>query len=48
MSKASVDLPEPDRPVITVNWSRGIDRLTFCRLWWRAWRMVIAGSGTAR
>jgi len=44
MSKASVDLPEPDRPVTTVSASRGIDRLMFFRLCSRAWRISIAGA----
>src|ERR1700741_2179614 len=36
VSKAREDLPEPDRPVITVNRSRGISTLMFLRLCWRA------------
>src|SRR6185369_14963019 len=36
VSKAREDLPEPERPVITVNRSRGISTLMFLRLCWRA------------
>ena len=36
VSKASDDLPEPETPVITINLSRGIFRLTFFRLLTRA------------
>src|SRR6187431_2390740 len=36
VSNASEDLPEPDRPVITVKRSRGISTLMFFRLCWRA------------
>src|SRR5574337_478944 len=39
VSNASEDLPEPDRPVITINWSRGRSRSMFLRLWVRAPRM---------
>ncbi|KAG1378364.1 hypothetical protein G6F59_018117 [Rhizopus arrhizus] len=42
MSKASVDLPEPDTPVITVNLSCGISTLMFFRLCSRALRISIA------
>src|SRR3990172_357831 len=41
VSKAREDLPEPERPVITVNELRGISRLMFFRLCWRAPRIVI-------
>src|SRR5208282_1712910 len=47
VSKASEDLPEPDGPVTTVNVFRGISRLMFFRLCWRApwmtifWRPII-------
>src|SRR6185369_5633242 len=36
VSNASEDLPEPERPVITVKRSRGISTLMFFRLCWRA------------
>src|SRR3954465_4595387 len=42
VSKASEDLPEPDRPVNTASLSRGISTSTFLRLCSRAPRMVIA------
>src|SRR5215472_8302225 len=41
VSKASEDLPEPDSPVNTTNWSRGMATSTFLRLCSRAPRMVI-------
>src|SRR5690242_10906217 len=42
VSKASEDLPEPDRPVNTTSLSRGISTSMFFRLCSRAPRMVIA------
>src|SRR5665213_1883759 len=33
VSKANEDLPDPDRPVKTTNWSRGISTERFFRLW---------------
>src|ERR1700722_4654439 len=42
VSKASDDLPEPDRPVNTTSRSRGISTSMFLRLCSRAPRMVIA------
>src|SRR3954451_20622806 len=36
VSKASEDLPDPDRPVMTTSASRGIDTVTFLRLCSRA------------
>src|SRR3546814_13574092 len=39
VSKAGDDLPEPDRPVITLSRSRGRSRSMFFRLWVRAPRM---------
>src|SRR5579863_10426612 len=36
VSKANEDLPEPDSPVKTTNWSRGISTERFLRLWTRA------------
>src|SRR5690606_9960507 len=39
VSNASDDLPEPDRPVITISRSRGRSRSMFLRLWVRAPRM---------
>src|SRR5580700_11852801 len=41
VSKASEDLPEPERPVNTINRSRGKSRSIFFRLWVRAPRMRI-------
>src|SRR6185437_3438949 len=41
VSKASEDLPEPERPVNTTSLSRGISRSTFLRLCSRAPRIVI-------
>src|SRR6185437_4676454 len=41
VSKAREDLPEPDRPVNTTSWSRGISTSTFLRLCSRAPRMAI-------
>src|SRR5882757_7844049 len=41
VSKASEDLPEPERPVMTVSLLRGISTLMFFRLCWRAPRTVI-------
>jgi hypothetical protein len=38
MSKARVDLPEPDTPVTTVNLPRGISTSMPLRLCSRAWR----------
>src|SRR5579859_515700 len=45
VSKASDDLPEPERPVKTTSRSRGIDRVTFFRLCSRAPRIVIWSVG---
>src|SRR5579859_788513 len=45
VSKASDDLPEPERPVKTTSLSRGIDRVTFLRLCSRAPRIVIWSVG---
>src|SRR6266540_4010609 len=42
VSKASEDLPEPERPVKTASLSRGISTSMFLRLCSRAPRMVIA------
>ena len=41
VSKASEDLPEPESPVNTTSWSRGISRSTFLRLCSRAPRIAI-------
>src|SRR6185369_7604543 len=41
VSKASEDLPEPDRPVNTTSWSRGMSTSTFFRLCSRAPRIAI-------
>src|SRR5699024_10042820 len=51
VSKASDDLPEPDRPVTTINRSRGRSRSRFLRLWVRAPRMriwLMAGESRGR
>src|SRR5690348_7381244 len=47
VSNASEDLPEPDRPVITINLSRGRSRSMFLRLCVRAprIRMVSMDAG---
>src|SRR5438094_233445 len=45
VSKASDDLPEPERPVNTTSRSLGIDRVTFLRLCSRAPRIVIWSVG---
>src|SRR6266550_197556 len=45
VSKASDDLPDPDRPVKTTSLSRGMDSVTFFRLCSRAPRMVIWSVG---
>ena len=36
MSNANDDFPDPDKPVMTTSLSRGISRLKFFRLCWRA------------
>ena len=45
VSKASEDLPEPLRPVITVRVLRGISTSIFLRLCWRAPRTEILVIG---
>src|SRR5579864_4366137 len=47
VSKASEDLPEPDRPVNTTSWSRGMATSTFLRLCSRAPRMAMARASRA-
>src|SRR5882724_671085 len=47
VSNASEDLPEPDSPVITTSWSRGISRSTDLRLCSRAPRMTIRSLAIA-
>src|SRR5215831_834734 len=47
VSKASDDLPEPDRPVITTSRSRGRSRSTFFRLCSRAPRIEMKRCGSA-
>src|SRR5437899_6067554 len=47
VSKASGDFPEPDTPVITTSWSRGISRSMFLRLCSRAPRMTIRSLAMA-
>src|SRR5215204_2893112 len=41
VSKASEDLPEPERPVMTTSLSRGMSTSMFLRLWTRAPRTAI-------
>src|ERR1700722_16972316 len=42
VSKAKEDLPDPERPVKTTNWSRGISTERFLRLWTRApWTRMV-------
>src|SRR5687768_17139387 len=50
VSNASDDLPEPDSPVITTSWSRGISTSTFFRLCWRAplTRMWLSGISSSQ
>src|SRR5215470_3397414 len=36
VSNARLDLPEPESPVTTTSWSRGISSEMFLRLWTRA------------
>src|ERR1700761_3124363 len=45
VSKASDDLPDPDRPVMTVSVFRGISTLMFFRLCWRAPRTTSLVNG---
>src|SRR5512139_915928 len=42
-SKANVDFPDPDSPVMTTSLFLGISRVTFLRLCRRAFRIVIVG-----
>ncbi|GAA08399.1 hypothetical protein ATPR_1403 [Acetobacter tropicalis NBRC 101654] len=48
MPKASEDLPDPETPVKTTNWSRGKSTSTFFRLCSRAprTRIIDWGDGT--
>src|SRR3954468_18281249 len=49
VSNANDDLPEPDRPVKTISWSRGSSRSTLRRLCSRAPRIrieLLGGSAT--
>src|SRR5690606_3903557 len=48
VSKANEDLPEPDRPVITISLSRGRVRSMFFRLWVRAPRIRILSKAASR
>jgi hypothetical protein len=41
VSKASEDLPDPERPVMTISFSRGRSTSMFLRLWVRAPRILI-------
>src|ERR1017187_825085 len=46
VSNASDDLPDPDTPVITVNFSWGIESEMFLRLWTRApWIRIKSSTG---
>src|SRR3954447_21754425 len=47
VSKARLDLPDPDRPVTTTSLSRGISTEMFLRLWTRApcTAMVVRAEG---
>src|SRR5207249_3318888 len=47
VSKASEDLPEPESPVKTTSWSRGISRSTPLRLCSRAPRIAITRRSLA-
>src|SRR3990172_1566122 len=47
VSKASEDLPEPEIPEMTTNWSRGISTVRFLRLWARAPTTTIFSWGMA-
>src|SRR5512144_1647416 len=48
VSKASEDFPDPDRPVITTSWWRGISTVMFLRLCSRAPVTTIASAMSAR
>src|SRR5262249_21173355 len=48
VSKAREDLPEPDRPVSTTSWSRGISRSMFLRLCSRAPRIAMTRVSARR
>src|ERR1039457_2312718 len=46
VSNASDDLPDPDTPVITVNFSWGMESEMFLRLWTRApWIRIKSSTG---
>ena len=45
MLKASEDLPEPEGPVMTTSFPRGISTSMFCRLCWRAPLILIVSIG---
>src|SRR3989304_380067 len=47
VSKANEDLPEPEIPEMTTNWSRGISTVRFFRLWARAPTTTIFSWGMA-
>src|SRR5688500_14476758 len=47
VSKASDDLPDPDKPVITISLWRGSTKSTSFRLCWRAPLMMMYLSGVA-
>src|SRR5690625_8020480 len=44
VSKARVDLPEPLTPVTTTSSSKGMSKSRFCKLFWRARRILIASE----
>src|SRR5262245_44369963 len=48
VSNARLDLPEPERPVTTMSFSRGISTVMFCRLWTRAPCTAIVVRAAAR
>ena len=45
VSKAKDDFPEPEIPVMTTSFSRGISRSIFLRLWTRAPRIIRLSNG---
>lgn len=46
VSKARLDLPDPESPVTTINRSRGISTEMFLRLWTRApWTAMVVRAG---
>ena len=47
VSKASDDFPEPESPVITTSFSRGMEMSMFLRLWTRAPKTSIVLSDSS-